>query len=193
MSEQSFCVGVQAFETDIQFTVQNGTVYLYYKGAFDELMLSKLFHNLKAGSSILGRAYKRLFSIVVEIAQNIARHSMEKPLLIDDKLDNAGVGTLLVAESSDRFCIVSANVVTPQQATSLVEYVKRLSTLDEHDLRLLKRELLSRPLEKGQRGGRIGLVQIALKSDTPLLARRIATDYGYDYYILQAEIYKEVE
>jgi hypothetical protein len=184
---------IALYSTEIDVLSGEGAVKLYYKGAFEEVMLSNLFYSLKGNEVDVSRAAKRLFAVCVEVAQNIARHSVERSIVENSIFNDIGIGTIMIIEKIDRYCVVSANKVSTPQALQLKDYVLKISHTDAEGLRLMKRDLLARPLEANQKSGRIGLIQIALKSDFPLQCYCTEIDSQLSYYTLRADVKKNLD
>ncbi len=179
------------YSTETELFAGEGAVCMYYKGAFEEVLMSNLFHSLRFEDQNFSRAMKRLFAVCVEVAQNISRNSIEKSVVRNSIFNNIGIGTILILEKNDRFSIVSTNKVLNDDGKILNQYIKHISSMDTQGLREMKRELLSRPLETSQRSGKIGLIQIALKSDFPIYASFVEVDKQFGYFTLGADIRKD--
>ena len=65
-------------------------IKMYYKGPFDEVILSKMISHVRTGFSA-SKAGKKLFAIFLELAQNISFYSFEKNVVQD--LPDSGIGT----------------------------------------------------------------------------------------------------
>ena len=129
---------------------------------------------------------KKVFSIFIELAQNVAYYSEDKSEF-ENKM--AGRGTFLITESKTHYTLSSANLIKREWKEEVLAKCKLINSLDHDELRQLKRGLRSQPKD-GHFGGNIGLVEIAIKARAPLHAEVLPVDEMYSYLILSTEVYK---
>lgn len=142
-------------------------IKMYYKGPFDEVILSKMIAHVRGHFSNPKVSHK-IFSIFMELAQNISFYSSEKPILED--VPEIGVGTVIIQEKTENYTLVASNLVETEKIDSLIDRLEEIKSLDFDGLRQLKKRLRSMPVEEGKdrKTGNIGLVQAAIKADHPL-------------------------
>ncbi len=141
-------------------------IIMYYKGPFDESIISKMIAHVRSkfGESKTGH---KLFSIFMELAQNISFYSAEKNILYDSPA--TGVGMMIIQEQEASYTLATSNMVDASKVDALVDRLEEIQSLDADGLRDLKKRLRTQSIEEGKtRGGNIGLVQAALKADYPL-------------------------
>jgi len=142
-------------------------IKMYYKGPFDEIILSKMISHVRTqfSSSKVGH---KLFSIFIELAQNISFYSSEKPILND--VPETGVGTVIIQERPQNYTLVASNLVDASKIDTLIDRLEEIKSLDLDGLRELKKKLRSQPIDDSQerKTGNIGLIQAAIKADQPL-------------------------
>jgi hypothetical protein len=131
---------------------------------------------------------KKVFSIFIELAQNVAYYSEDKSEF-DNKL--LGKGTFLITESHSHYTLSSANLIKKSWETEVLEKCQLINSLDYEGLRKLKSELRSQPKRSGHSSGNIGLVEIALKSRSPLNAEVSPVDDVLSYLILSVDVFKQ--
>ena len=129
---------------------------------------------------------KKVFSIFIELAQNVAYYSEDRSEH-DNKM--LGRGTFLITESKTHYTLSSANLIKKGWKDDVLEKVMLINSLDHDELRQLKRDLRSHPRE-GHFGGNIGLVEIAIKARSPFHAEVLPVDETYSYLILSIEVFK---
>ncbi len=142
-------------------------IKMYYKGPFDEVILSKMISHVRSGFSET-KAGNKLFAIFLELAQNISFYSIEKNIL--EGVPDIGIGTVIIQEKDNTYTLIASNLVGSSQIDPLVSRLQEIKTLDQNGLRELKRKLRSELPDDGTeaKSGNIGLVQAALKADYPL-------------------------
>lgn len=139
-------------------------VQVSYKGPFDKYILSVIGNYINV---IIGRnpkISKKIFSIFIELAQNIAYYSAERSSLNED---DSGIGSIVIAEYDDHYKFLTGNVVMNKDIVPIIEKCEIINSLDREELRKYKRE--QRNLPQGSKGSaHIGLIQVALTSCNPL-------------------------
>ncbi len=95
---------------DYHLLTDRKKVLLYYKGPFDELVLSKISYYLREQFPESPKAGKKLFAVFIELAQNIAYYSSEMNLF-GNELSKHGVGTILIKENENAYTLTAGNLV----------------------------------------------------------------------------------
>lgn len=166
-------------------------VLIYYKGPFDELILNKISDFLRhkfPGTPKLG---KKLFSVFIELAQNISYYSAENNVF-GTETDRYGVGTLMIYDSSDKYILTAGNLAEKKYANEMVEKCEKLNQMASEELQALKKEIRSKPRYEKQTGGNIGLVHIALKAQNPLTIEMRPQDGKYVFFSITTEVSKTI-
>ncbi len=104
---------------------------------------------------------KKMFSIFVELAQNIHRYSSER--IVTDGID-VGAGIILVNEFHDYYTIISGNIVENDVYQGLKAKIDMLNQLDKQGLKDLRKERLKQKRESSDKGAGVGLIDIARKA-----------------------------
>jgi hypothetical protein len=120
---------------------------------------------------------RKVFSIFLELAQNIQFYSEEKVHYADR---NDRVGTMYVVETEKKCAVICSNTVKAEDMEALAKGCKMLNLLDSEKLRQLKRIQRRRaPNEKSKRAG-IGIIQAALLSRNSLQIHehKLCSDYS---------------
>ncbi len=163
---------------------------LFYKGAFTEKTIAEL--NLGIKKLLGGETYlnKRVYSIFIELAQNISYYSAEKNLLHGQN-ESAGVGTITIKESPTHFVIFAANLVKIVDAFKIASKCKTINSLSRDDLRGYKRRLRNQPSPSGSNGN-IGLIQVALLANSTLHYEINTVDNEYSFFSIEVYIAKNL-
>jgi len=144
---------------------------LTYSGHFTEDILQAIGDTLR--QQLLVKAHDRhqirnLFSVFVELMQNVIRYGHEGPQPSLSSETTKPVGLVLVAQNGQRINLLTGNYVTKDEADALREKVNFLNTKSAEELRLIYYERLRQPPEASSKGASIGLIEIARRSSTPL-------------------------
>jgi hypothetical protein len=109
-----------------------------------------------------GAEIRTVFSVFIELAQNINRYSAERS---DAGLEtNAGCGIVVVSESEDRYTVASGNLVENGRLARVAERLKAMEDLPPEMIRKLYREQLKSAPPEGSVGAGLGFYEIAKRS-----------------------------
>lgn len=127
------------------------------------------------------KKYRKIFSIYVEIAQNIIFYS---PQRVELENDEAGFGTLSIVETGAGIRITGINPVTPAQEEKLKTIFDHIESLDEAGLKTAYQEkMMSQFDDDESKGGGLGYYDIARKSKGSMSARFVPTGSGCNFEI----------
>lgn len=111
------------------------------------------------------RTMRGLFSIFVELVQNVIRYSAESatPEQTDDVMD-LRYGVLTVGRADGGYFIACGNVVQQADADRLVDNLAHLKSLSPDELKALYRQTLRDDPPKGSKGAGVGFIEIARRA-----------------------------
>lgn len=135
-------------------------VILYYHGPFNNTVIARMAQELRANTACLKHTGWKVFSIFVEMVQNIYFHTIEYNI----GRENEPVGIVFVEEHADTFKITAANLAGKASLELLEERCEAINQMNHQELRAYKNELLADAVDNQQKGGNIGLVQVAMLS-----------------------------
>lgn len=127
---------------------------------------------------------KKMFSIFVELAQNIHRYSSEK-FNVDGR--EIGAGIVLVNEFKTYYTLISGNIIENDKLEVLQEHLAQINTMDEEELKNYRKEKLRQKRDNGEKGAGVGLVDIARKASRHIELRVKALENNksfISFYIL---------
>ena len=166
-------------------------IILSFKGAITQEILVDLGEIIKNNIGDLKdrpRVIKRVFSIFIEVAQNILHHSAEKVTEGEEK--GKGSGILVVTESSDQFEIVSGNLIANANSQSIEDLCKLVNSLDKESLKTAFRAKIREPFKPEKKGAGLGLLDIARKSENKIGFNIEKVDETHSFFILSVKIQK---
>lgn len=132
---------------------------------------------------------RKICAILVELAQNIQKHSMEQSLLGNT---SSGIGIIVIREDDHSFTLTSGNTIPMRNAGRLAAYCDRLNLLGKCELKALYKERLRRDRVHGDKGGGIGLIEIKRKSNQPLVYAMKVLDNETAFFSLSVNMTKTV-
>lgn len=176
---------------DYKGLLEKDSILICYKGPFLERVLTLIGEKISILIQDDPRLNKKIFSIFIELAQNIAYYSEERHQETKENGKSYGKGTFIISESPDYYTLTSANLIKESWAQEILEKSELINSLDTESLRKLKRDLRNQPRHEGQLGGNIGLVDIALKAGTSLKVDVIEVDEAFSFFSLSIDVPKD--
>ncbi len=145
-------------------------IILSFEGKMSQGVLVSLVDTLKerlkdSDTDPKQRMTRKVFSIFVEMAQNIQYHSGES-IIIDGR--ETGVGVIVIREDENSYVLTSGNNVSSNDVEKLKTYCDELNTLDPTQLKKMYKDRLRSERPEDSRGAGIGLIDIGRKSGVAL-------------------------
>ncbi len=166
-------------------------ILICYKGPFLDRVLTLLGEKINILLCDDPRLNKKVFSIFIELAQNIAYYSEERHQDKETGDKTCGKGAFIISESEKHYTLTSANHIKKSWVPEVLEKCEMINKLDMEGLRKLKRELRNKPRHAGQLGGNIGLVDIAIKAGTSLNVEISSVNEQFSFFCLSIDVPKE--
>lgn len=164
-------------------------ISLAFHGMFSQDVLSLIGLSLKntPDSQVLS---KRLFAIVIEMAQNIHHYSAEKVWSEKDQR-KIGIGVVAIAENDEYYIISSGNYADVKDVPNIVERSNYINKLTPDELRDYYREQRKAPQREGKPGANLGFIDMVRKSGNPIEV--IIKEYNDEmsFFILTVRINKK--
>ncbi|MCU0329289.1 MAG: SiaB family protein kinase [Chitinophagales bacterium] len=110
---------------------------------------------------------KRLFGLVIELAQNIYHYSTEKSYSEKDKKE-VGVGIIAIGETNEHYIVCSGNRMDSRKIKPITERCDYINQLDDDGLKLYYKEQRRNPSVEDSKGAGLGLIDMVRKSGNPL-------------------------
>lgn len=146
------------------------------QGAFDML---DIIENLKLSKNQSSVVRKRIYTVLVEMLQNISQHGTE----MDGK-----TGILMMGSDGKTNKIITGNMIKQEEEEVLVQHIDHLNSLDNEGLEKffierLTNEDLSNTLKNG-----MGLIDMRIKSENQLVYDMVSLESGFSFFSLQVSI-----
>jgi Family of unknown function (DUF6272) len=168
--------------------ISNDNILLSYKGPLSDVLLAEFSRDirekLQKEDSKVG---KKVFSIFMELAQNVLFYSKEKNHFGNNQ---DKVGTLVIVNEDDHYRVITGNLVFKKDVPSLIEKCQTVNSLDREALREYKRQLRNNPNNEESKGAGIGMVQAALTADNPLEVESKDVGSEFAFFVLSVPINK---
>ncbi|MCP4218421.1 MAG: hypothetical protein GY765_27545, partial [bacterium] len=111
-----------------------------------ELIKSKFAHELRST-----RVVKRIFSVFIEMAQNIAFYSNSR-ISLDNNTPDIGTGIIVVMEEADSYSITSGNQVANRMIPAITSHCNRINEMDKDELKQFYKTQIKAAREAGKKG-----------------------------------------
>ncbi len=171
------------------------SIVLDFQGAISQDMVVGMAELLKKKySREFGRSKmaKRLFSIFIEMAQNIASYSAER-VYLDSQVGDVGAGIIVVTETDSIYTITSGNLVKKKSIPKILDRCREINRLDREGLRKLYKTQIKLSREKEKKGAGLGFIDIARKSGNPIQFGVTPVDARHSFLVLAVKIQENQE
>lgn len=141
-------------------------ILMSYKGPFNNSILSGIGNYIKEILIDDPEVSYKVFSVFIELAQNIYFYSTVLPEFKNDNFAGS-YGTFIIEQASDYYQINAGNIIEDKNVGSIIEKAEKINSLDRKSLRKYRKEMRSK--DRSEKGGaNIGLIQVALTTSNPL-------------------------
>jgi hypothetical protein len=174
---------------DYYINVNRSNTLVFYKGAFDEKVIAEISQKIKKLLNVNPYLSKKIFSVFIELAQNISFYSAERNIIT--KNQSSGVGLIMLNEHADYYTVKTANFVTTRDTLRLAAKCETINSLSREDLRAFKRRLRNQP-SSHRDSGNIGLIQVALLGTGNLRIELTNINEHLSFFTLELDVSKQV-
>ncbi|MCQ2974509.1 MAG: SiaB family protein kinase [Bacteroidales bacterium] len=167
--------------------ISNDDFEYVYRGYFTHNITKKIL--FLADTNIAKVTYqstlqKRIYYIMVEGLQNIARHQEEVASLNTEKYP----GIFAIQKNGEKYYVSTGNIVANNKIKDLQEKLDTINSLNQEDLKKFHREILAAGSISDKGGAGLGLIEMSRKSGNKLLYNFEKLDDEYTYFYLQTLI-----
>jgi Family of unknown function (DUF6272) len=134
---------------------------------------------------------KRVFGIVVELAQNIYHHSAYKGYSEKDKRE-IGVGVITIGENAQHYLVNSGNLIESSKIEALRQRCDHINNLDDDGLKTFYKEQRRQPskISPDSPGASIGLIDLVRRSGNKLAYEINEVSESYAFLTMSVQIDK---
>lgn len=174
--------------TEIREYLDKQNLIFWYNGPISQILVGEVGDIIKR--SIIeesGRKYvTKVFSIIVEVMQNIIKYSSEVVPVGQEGNETAmRAGSIAVGICDDICFIMSGNQIHNNQIKKISEKLDLLSEMDEQAQKDYYKSLRRKEPDKSSKGAGIGFVEIARKASEPIEYSFHKTDAESSYFSLK--------
>ncbi|PXX49942.1 MULTISPECIES: SiaB family protein kinase [Aquitalea] len=146
-------------------------VVFYYTGYFSQSIVTAMGDSLRLRLSSLDAsqtARRKLFSVFVEMAQNVVHYSADHLTATDESDHEIRMGSLWVGEADGHYYVVCANPISSEGAAHIRAKLEPLRTMTNDEIKALYKEKLRAEGEAGSKGAGLGFLTVARDSSNPI-------------------------
>ena len=133
---------------------------------------------------VLGKSIrKRIYSILVECAENIYKYSADNFSNDKNRLPN-----ISLRKQGNTYIIKAGNLILNQNIDSLKKKLKKVNQLSKAGLKELYEKIINKKSDVEKDGAGLGIVTMALKTDSKINYKFTPVDESISYFELQMEI-----
>lgn len=130
---------------------------------------------------------QKVFSIFVELMQNVINYSAEKgPAGAED--NDLRFGVLIIGKQNEHFYIQCGNYIDTSQKVPLTEKLTKIQAMDKDELKRYYKEQRRKEAKEGSKGAGLGFIEMARKATHPIEFDIIRMETGQDFFVVKAVI-----
>lgn len=172
-----------------EMLAQKGTV-ISYSGFITEEILTSIAKALRKKLELDGQdkfKSRRIFSVFVELFQNVIRYSAESQIKqdVEDPVD-LRYGLLSIGEQDNVHFVCCCNLVNREDVSRLNETLARIKSMKREELKELYKETLRGETPQYSKGAGVGFIEIARQAPFGFDFGFVDVDNDYAFFCLKA-------
>jgi hypothetical protein len=163
------------------------SLFLEYAGMVDYKMIDRILKKFKSNRDFLKLnkpTSKRVYSILVECLENIAKHSVKHSPLRKHVPDPK----ITVIKSGNKIIIESGNAVTIENKNDLISRIDQINLIDETALYRLYEQKINKELNQEETGAGLGFMVMKLKSGNRIIYNFTPDENGLLFFELKITV-----
>jgi two-component sensor histidine kinase len=132
---------------------------------------------------------KSLFSIFVELVQNVIRYSSEMEQLEDEhRRIDLRYGVITVGREADGYFVSCGNMIQSEDVPRLSEGLTTIASLDSAGLKSLYKQKLKEPAPEHSKGAGVGFIEIARQAQDGFEFDFETVDDSHSFFAVRAMV-----
>jgi len=168
---------------DLRETFDTQQIMVCFNGPINAALIEEIGRALRDYLSLQQEkpnAVSDIFSVYIEMTQNIRRYAETRP-----ELAGAANAVIVVSRDAGRYVVCAGNVVAPADGEALSRRVAELAAMDAAALKACFKAQLRQPRENVGKSAGLGLIDIARKAAQPLGSALRAIDAERSFFSLR--------
>jgi hypothetical protein len=178
-----------SFVYDLHCLLKQSDFSYVYNGDFSQALTDNILSFAEAAVDSHAestKVKKKLYFVMVESLQNVARHSEIAPT---SKLNSSSF--FIIQSLKQQYYLTSANSIDKKEIKSLREKLEHVNSLDKDALKTYSNEILTQGTFSEKGGAGLGLVEMARKSGNKLAFDFSDINDAISYFYFQLKISTE--
>ena len=175
----------------IKRSQKEGGVIFEFSGPFSQSLLAEmgdlLKHKMKLESASTQTILK-VFSMVVEQAQNIIHYSAEKLGAKSNKTPDLSTGMIVVGRHADQYFVNCGNLVSNEDVAHIAKKLELVQKMNGEELKQYYKEQRRLDPDRKSKGAGLGFIEMARKSSTPIDFSFEPFDGEYSFFTVNTEV-----
>lgn len=130
---------------------------------------------------------QKVFSIFVEVMQNVINYSAEKGPCAEDEPD-LKFGILIIGKRDEHFYIHCGNYITQDQKAPLTDKLTKVQAMDKDELKKFYKEQRRKQAADGSKGAGLGFIEMARKATQPIDFELVPVGSGQFFFVVTAVV-----
>lgn len=137
-----------------------------------------------------GKIKKKVYHVMVECLQNIAKHADDDTATASDNLADglAKTGIFIIGSDDKEYFITSGNGIVNENIPALKEMIDNINSLDQDGLKELHKFKMRENAISSKGGAGLGFIDIARKTGNPLEYHFEPIDAKTSFFLLKSRI-----
>ncbi|MFO7884687.1 MAG: SiaB family protein kinase [Desulfobacteraceae bacterium] len=130
---------------------------------------------------------QKVFSIFVELMQNVMNYSAEKGLPSQGEKD-LSFGILIIGKQEKNYYIQCGNYISEEQKGPVTDKLTRIQSMDRNELKKYYKAQRRKEAEDGSKGAGLGFIEMARKASRPIDFDIVPGHSGKDFFVVTAVV-----
>ena len=184
---------MEHFTYEIIELMQVNGVVLAFNGEFDMPLINAIISSVKEKMTTVEThlpTQKKVYNIMVECLENIFRHS---EILAEGNTSNLPPGAVFFLHKKDEhYLLTTGNYIQNSKVESMKSTIDSINACSTDQLKQLYRQVVTNGTFSEKGGAGLGMLDIALKSDSRLYYNFNQVNDNQSFYLFQVKIHSKI-
>ncbi|MBX3044795.1 MAG: SiaB family protein kinase [Candidatus Kapabacteria bacterium] len=167
--------------------MKENNIIFSFKGAISQEILVEMGNQMRSHLSV-NKKFKKIFSVFVELSQNIMHYSDEREVTNDSDI---GIGIIIFTEEESYYTVTSGNLVLNSKTPKLTEKLDYIKSLNAEQLKDQYNQRIRQNRSEDSKGAGLGFIEISRKSDNQISYTFDPFDNQHSFFTYKVIIIKE--
>jgi hypothetical protein len=177
------------FVFDILQVMEQNNVLLAFTGEFDMRVINALVTSVRERLNNVESNFviqKKVYNVMVECLENILKHSKSA---VQDDVGLRSFAIFTLNKKGNDYFLVTGNYIQSKSVDYLKNMIDKINTLDKGQQKKMYSEILTNGAFSDKGGAGLGMIDIAIKSDSKLQYDFKKIDNENTFYVFQVRIH----